>query len=162
MNNKLETMRNQLEARTRRLLGLIACTIIFLCASVSGVIPVHTENQAATDFISGFQPGLLCALLLVFTYRLMSYRKTLTDDKLLKQLYNKENDERECYIRQQVGKSSMSITIVVMLILTVIAGYFHEIVFFTMLGATILQALIQLVLKFYYTNRLSGKDSEEA
>lgn len=162
MNNKLLKMKTQIEARTKRLLGLTACTIIFLCASVSGVIPIHTGNENATDFISGFQMGLLCALLIVFTYKLMTYRKALSDEKLLKQLYYKENDERECYISQQVGKSSMSITVVVMLILTVVAGYFHEIVFFTMLATTVLQALIQLVLKFYYTSRLSGEESEEA
>ncbi|MCI5874347.1 MAG: hypothetical protein PUJ55_16720 [Clostridiales bacterium] len=162
MNHKLLKMKTQLEARTKRLLGLTACTLIFLCASVSGAIPVHTGNENTADFISGFQMGLLCALLIVFTYKLMTYRKALTDEKLLKQLYYKENDERECYISQQVGKSSMSITVIVMLILTVIAGYFHEVVFFTMLAATVLQALIQLVLKFYYTNRLSGKETEEA
>lgn len=161
MNNKLLTMKNQIEARTNRLLGLTACTIILLCTSISDVIPLHVGNTNAADFISGFQKGLLCALLVVFTYKLMSYRKALTDDKLLKQLYYKENDERECYISQQVGKSSMSITVITMLIVTVIAGYFHEVVFFTLLAATVLQALIQLVLKFYYTSRLSGKDVEE-
>lgn len=162
MNNKLSKMKNQIDARAKRLTGLIACTLILLCTSASGVLPVQTGNAATTDFISGFQAGLLIALLILFTVKLTNYRKALKNETLLKQLYYKENDERECYISQQVGKSSMSITIVVMLLLTVIAGYFNDIVFITMLSATILQALIQLILKFYYTRRLSSKEMEEA
>lgn len=154
-------MKVDIQNRINRNTGLIVCCMGFLCATATHVIPVQLESEQATDFVSGFQLGLLIALLIACLANLVKYNKALKDEKLLKQLYYKEHDERECYINQQVGKSSMSILTVVMVIATIIAGYFNFTVFLTMIGVTFLQLIIQILLKWYYTNRTSENTAEE-
>lgn len=161
MNKKLEKMRMDIQNRIKRTTGLLACTMIFLCVAVTGVIPVQLDNEQANDFVFGFQLGLLCALLIMFLGNLVKYRKALKDNNLLKQLYYQENDERMCYINQQVGKSTMSVVTVIMVIATIITGYFNITVFCTMIAVTLLQVLIQIGLKWYYTNCMSAESLEE-
>ena len=159
MEKKLMKMRKNIEAREKRTNKLLACTVAFLCVSINGIIPVELGNQNHNDFVFGFQCGLLTTLLFVLFSSLLKYRKALKDDKLLKQLYYKENDERMCYIHQQVGKSSLQVTMLILVIATVIVGYFNFTAFLTMLAVILLQGLIQIALKWYYTNMVSEKDS---
>lgn len=161
MNKKLDKMRMDIQNRIKRNTGLLVCTMIFLCASVTGVIPVQLDNEQANDFVYGFQLGLFCALLVVLLANLVKYRNALKDSTLLKRLYYQENDERMIYINQQVGKSTMSVMTVIMVIATIITGYFNFIVFCTMIAVTLLQALIQILLKWYCTNCMSVEDIDE-
>lgn len=161
MNKKLEKMKTAIEKRIKKQAALVACTMIFLCVAACRIVPVQLGSEAENDFVAGFQLGLLCTLLISFLHNLLKYRKALKDEKHLKQLYYQENDERMCYINQQVGKSSMSILTVIMLIATIITGYFNIIVFYTMIAVTFFQAIIQIALKMYYTNCVSGEDIEE-
>ena len=160
MEKKLNKMKTAIADRIKRLTGLTACTIVFLGASVSGVIDINLGSEAANDFVSGFQLGILMALTVVFLYKMVNYRKALKDETLLKRLYYKETDERLAFINQQVGKSSMSVTTVVLLIAAVIAGYFDIKVFVTILAVTFVQLVIQLILQRYYTCQVSGDDAE--
>lgn len=161
MNKKFEKMKTTVENRIKKNTALLACVTIFTCVSATGVVPVQLADESAKDFVSGFQLGLLCTLLIAFLTNVVKYRKALKDEKLLKKIYYTENDERLCYINQQVGRSSMTITTVILVIATVITGYFDFTVFVTMLAVTAFQAVIQLVLIWYYTNCVSGNDTEE-
>ncbi len=161
MNQKLENMKADINRRIKRYTGLAVCTMAFLGVAATDVLPVDLGNEAANEYVSGFQVGLLCTLLVAFLASIVNYRKALKDEKVLKQLYYKENDERMSYIYEQVGKSSMTITMVILLIATIIAGYFNLIVFITMIAVTVLQLVIQLTLKWYYTNCVTGKEKEE-
>ena len=160
MEKKLNKMKSQIADRIKRLTGLIVCTVILLGTSVSGVIEINLGNEGANDFVSGFQLGILMALTVNFLFKIVNYRKALKDETLLKRIYYKENDERLAFINQQVGKSSMSVTTVVLLIAAVIAGYFDIKVFVTILAVTCVQLVIQLILQRYYTCQVSGADEE--
>ncbi len=160
MEKKLNRMKEDITNRIKRLVGLIACTVCFLGFSVSGVVEINLGSEAANDFVAGFQLGILTALIVAYLTKLVNYRKALKDEKLLKRLYYKENDERLAFINQQVGKSCMSVTTVVLLISAVIAGYFDIKVFVTILAVTVVQLVIQLILQRYYTCRVSGEDME--
>ena len=161
MNRKLDKMRIDIQNRIKRNTGLLVCTMIFLCVAVTGVIPVQLDNEQASTFVSGFQLGLLCTLLVVLLANLVKYRNALKDNTLLKRLYYQENDERMIYINQQVGKATMSVMTVIMVIATIISGYFNFTVFCTMIAVTLLQALIQIGLKWYCTNCISAEDIDE-
>lgn len=160
MEKKLNKMKSDITARCNRLIGLIALSAGLLGTSVSGVIAIDLGNEAANDFVAGFQLGILCVLLLAFASKLVSYRKALKDEKLLKQIYNKENDERVAYINQQVGKSSLTVTTVLLLIAAIVAGYFNITVFVTILAVTAVQAVVKLVLFWYHSNNVTGEDVE--
>ncbi len=160
MDKRLNRMRDDITNRSKRLIGLIACTVCFLGFSVSGVVEINLGSEAANDFVAGFQLGILTALIVAYLAKLVNYRKALKDEKLLKRLYYKENDERLAFINQQVGKSCMSVTTVVLLTCAVIAGYFDIKVFVTILAVTVVQLVIQLILQRYYTCQVSGEDME--
>ena len=156
MDKKLEKMKQDIQKRIKQNTGLLICSAIFLIAAASRIIPVQLENENASDYVSGFQLGLLIVLVIYFLNNVVKYNRALKKEKLLKQIYYKEHDERMNYINQKVGESSMWITTVIMTIATIITGYFNFTVFCTMIAVTLLQGIIQILLKGYYTHRTTG------
>lgn len=57
-------------------------------------------------------------------------------------------------IMQKTGAIGMSICILGLGFATVIAGFFNEAVFFSLLGATLFAALIKGIFKIYYHKKL--------
>jgi len=161
MDKKIEKMKQDIQKRIKQNIGLLVCSAIFLVVAASPVIPVQLENENASDYVSGFQLGLLIVLVIYFLNNVVKYNKALKNEKLLKQIYYKEHDERMNYINQKVGESSMWITTVIMTIATVITGYFNFTVFCTMIAVTLLQCIIQILLKWHYTRRTSGNQLED-
>ena len=130
MEKKLNKMKSEIATRCNRIAGLIACTAGLLTLSISDIFVIDLGAENANQFVAGFQLGILCVLLLAFVSKLVAFRKALKDEKLLKQMYYKENDERVTFINQQVGKSSMTVTTVLLLIGAIIAGYFNQLLLF--------------------------------
>lgn len=161
MDKKLEKMKKDIQKRIKQNIGLLACSSIFLIVAASRTIPVQLDTENASDYVSGFQLGLLIVLVIYFLNNVVKYNKALKEEKLLKQIYYKEHDERMNYINQKVGESSMWITTVIMTIATVITGYFNFTVFCTMIGVTLLQGIIQILLKWYYTRSTSSDTMED-
>lgn len=161
MDKKIAKMKKDIQKRIKQNTGLLICSCIFLTVAASGTIPVQLETESASDYVSGFQLGLLMVLVIFFLSRVAKYNKALKDEKLLKQIYYKEHDERMSYINQKVGESSMWVTTVIMTISTVITGYFNFTVFCTMIAVTLLQCIIQILLKWYYTHHTSGDTVED-
>lgn len=158
MEKRLEKMRKDIQTRLKRKMGLLACVIILMGVVGTGRFPVKLVNENVSDFVLGFQVGLLIVVAVFALNQVVKYQKALKDDTKLKQLYYKEHDERVCYIQQKVGKSSMEITVVLMVVIAVIAGYFSFEVFLTLLAAVVLQLLINLGLKAYYSQTMSGEE----
>jgi len=161
MDKKLEKMKKDIQKRVKQNIGLLACSVIFLIVAASRTIPVQLETESASDYVSGFQLGLLIVLVIYFLNNVVKYNKALKEEKLLKQIYYKEHDERMNYINQKVGESSMWITTVILTIVTVVTGYFNFIVFCTMIAVILLQGMIQILLKWYYTHSTSGDTVED-
>lgn len=157
MEKKLEKMRAEVKRRMQ-----LASIGVFWISLLMGLIGTKTipsnlaENQA--DFLMGFQAGLLVALDLVLVYRVGTYLRALKDDKKLKQLYYKENDERECYIAQMAGKKSMSITVVLLVVLAVIAANFSFEAFVALIVATVVVGVVNIGIKVYYTHANTGSE----
>ena len=59
MNEKLARMEKDIRRKLNQSRGFAACILLLLIASVSGVIPVRLENPHLSDYMSGFQLGLL-------------------------------------------------------------------------------------------------------
>ncbi len=161
MDKKLEKMKKDIQKRIKQNICLLACSVIFLIVAASRTIPVQLETESASDYVSGFQVGLLIVLVIYFLNNVVKYNKALKEEKLLKQIYYKEHDERRNYINQKVGESSMWITTVILTIVTVITGYFNFVVFCTMIAVILLQGMIQILLKWYYTHSTFGDTVED-
>ena len=72
MEKKLNKMKSEIEARSKRLMGLIVCAMGLLTLSVTDVISINLGNENANDFVAGFQLGILCILLLAFAAKIVN------------------------------------------------------------------------------------------
>ena len=156
MEAKLDGMRRDLQKRLAQARGMAVCFALLLVAAVSGVIPTGVAGPSARDFISGFQVGLLLALCVFALYRKVRCQRALRD--AVRRLYYQEHDERTRYIAQQVGRSSMAVNTVLLVVAAVIAGYFSVTVFVTLLAVAAVQGLVQLLLKGLCARRYTGEE----
>lgn len=156
MEKKLEKMREDIRARLMRTRGFVACIVILLGVVASGVLPYHGGKENAADFMEGFQMGALCGIALVAIVTLVRYEQALKSDAKLKEIYYKENDERTNYIAMMAGKNSMRITLAILLIAAVIVGYYSFEAFAALVGAAVVESLVMLGFKLYYSRTFSG------
>lgn len=103
-----------------------------------------------SEFLRGFQTGILLSVSLVFCYFIGRFRWLLKNDEKLKSAYYAENDEREKLIKMKVGGNAMYVCTVFILLAGIVAGYFNETVFFSLAGCALFLLLIRVALKIYY------------
>jgi len=100
-------------------------------------------------FVSGASFGILALMLFGFVRNLQA----LKDEKKLKQLYIKENDERQNLIYTQALRSAMQISLILGLVAVVISGYFNMIVSLTLLVSVFLVSMLCMGFKLYYSKK---------
>ena len=127
-------------------MALLAVIILF--AMALGVYDVFFASEAAKEsFIVGFQIGGVTGMGLVAIFAFIRLGLILADDTKLKRRYNVENDERLKAIRAKSGMPMLLVTSGAMLIAGIIAGYFNQTVFFTLIAAAVCQMLVGAVVK---------------
>lgn len=67
-----------------------------------------------------------------------------------KALYISEHDERTKYIHDKIGGISSIISIAILAIASIMAGFYSVTVFFSLFGALLVVALVRGGLKLYY------------
>lgn len=113
-----------------------------------GKIPNAVRN------ITDFQTGFMLGLAIVSLFILIKYCKLLKNERMLREAYLKETDERMILIRSKAGMPALLITSVLMISAGIIAGYFNIIVFYSLLATGLCQLLLGVSLKFYYMHKL--------
>lgn len=130
--------------------ALIACIYCVLLVATLITLAIVGIDDIATSYALGFGSGIGA----VVVYHLISYIRALKDETKLKTLYIKENDERTRHIDAKVGGIGMNIAILTFAIGMLIANYFNEMVFYTLLAAMLFLAILKIVLGRYYTQKL--------
>ena len=131
--------------------------IVFLIILLVSLIAIYLilflnqENllKPLSEIIS-FHGGVLSSFGILLILDIFRNIKATKDENQLKKLYIKENDERTIMIMQKTGAIGINICIIGLAFATIIAGYFNEIAFFTLLGSTLFVALIKGLFKVYY------------
>lgn len=136
----------------RRLIMLSIMVLICLALGIQGYLMTGTtEDGSMSDgIVSGFQFGLIFRIGIRALIEIVTLTRAMKDDKKIKLLYNKENDERMKVIRSKAGMPMVMITSVMMLTAAIIAGYFNIIVFYTLVIAAMVQLTIGSTIKLYY------------
>jgi hypothetical protein len=145
--------------RKRVRIKMVLLALLALTAVALGIFNVFFEGDAeATGFsagmLSGFRTGLAIGIGFFALIRLLFLGKAIRDEKALKELYNKEHDERLREIRAKAGMPILLITSVLMLIAALIAGPLSVPIFYTLLIASSVQLLISLFVKMYYLKKM--------
>lgn len=136
------------------LLALLALTGVAL-----GIYNVFFEGKSGASgfsegMLSGFRTGMAVGIGGFALIQMIGLGKAILDEKALKELYNKEHDERLRAIRAKAGMPLLLITSVLMLIAALIAGPLSGPIFYTLLIASSVQLLISLFVKMYYLKKM--------
>lgn len=132
---------------------LVAVSVGLSISHQSGffdLVSLVTPNEK----VAGFQIGLFTGFEILASFLLFKYGKAIKDDTKLKMLYNKEHDERQNLIRQKAGMPMLMITSGIMLFAGVIAGYFNEIIFYTLVLAAMIQLTLGAMVKIYCMKKM--------
>lgn len=135
----------------RRVLLLSILVIICLALGIQNFMMIgNTENGSLSEgIVAGFQSGLIVGIAMKATIDIILLTKAMKDDKKMRLLYNKENDERMKVIRSKAGMPMVMITSVMMLTAAIVAGYFNIVVFYTLVIAAMVQLTIGATIKLY-------------
>lgn len=108
------------------------------------------EKLMINDSAFGFFTGLILGVELICLYMIFKSKKALKDEKVLRDMYIKEYDERENFIKLKSASSLISILAVGIFIVSIIGSYINIIVFYTLAITGGFLLLVGLVLKFYW------------
>lgn len=140
---------------SKRRVWMIAVCLLAAVAVVAGT--VYGLGFAGDGFDVGFktgvQTGLFLGVLLILLRTIFQYSRALGDEKALEAMYIRENDERNRYIRDKIGGTGLDAAIIVQALSVIIAGFFDNTVFLTLLGTLISTVLIKATLKIYFARK---------
>ena len=145
----MEQYKESLKARIAVLSVSLAALIALLILNESGTFRAIGVNEFS-EFLRGFQTGILFSVCIVFGCLIGRYIWLLKNDEKLKAAYYTENDERHKLIMMKTGGNAMYVCTVAILIGGIVAGYFNEIVFFSLAGCALFLLLARCALKIYY------------
>ncbi len=148
----MEQYKKSLKVRIMVLSASIAALITLLTLNESGTFGVIGANEFS-EFLRGFQTGILFSVCIVFGFLIGRYIWLLNNDEKLKAAYYTENDERHKLIMMKIGGNAMYVCTVAILIGGIVAGYFNEIVFFSLAGCALFLLIARCALKIYYHNK---------
>ena len=104
-------------------------------------------------YLKSFQTGFLISIEAIILILYRRYRNALRNQDKLELLYNIEHDERKIMIRHKAGVPVMLITSAIILLAAIVAGYFNETVFYTLLAVALFQCIVCAFLKFIYLRK---------
>lgn len=132
-------------------LFLMTCGIIVLLCGASGIVEKYKPDGNFGDFLSGFQLGVFIAFSLICVFCLARYIIALNSEKVLKEMYIKETDERSVKISELTGVRLQKIVCFPLLFSAIIAGYFSAEVFFTLVAVIFFINLVAAARKIYFS-----------
>lgn len=141
----METFRQKLKTRV---IWLAAVILVMLL--VYRMLPIPAD---VPDYMKAFTLGALSGLLLFLMIRLIIAAVSLRSDEAVKSRYIKENDERKHIIQQKTGSLGFQISGVGLGFAAVIAGFFDQTVFFTLITALLFLVLVKASLRLYFARK---------
>lgn len=128
------------------ILNVLALTFII----VTGLYSNSSNGLHVSEFIRGFQAGILMVLQAFLLFITVRYFLAYRNAAKLKALKITENDERAKLIRDKIGGGGFNFTLAAAAVGAVIAGFFNETVFFTLAAVLFFMANVKFSLKIYY------------
>jgi hypothetical protein len=106
-------------------------------------------EEIETNALS-FTLGACVGTLALVIFLLRKYALAMRDGESLKRLYIEETDERHRFIASKTGGSAINIAVGGLVLGAVVAGFFNDVVSFTLFGGALFTALVKGALKLYY------------
>lgn len=126
--------------------GIYFAVLLLLIAAAA----IFKLNEPATFFTLGFGSGTL-VLMIIYIVRSLS---ALNNEEKIKNLYIKENDERQKYINAKVGGTGLNISMLFLILVMLVSNYFNRTVFLTIMAVVLFIIAVKFVLILYYNNKV--------
>lgn len=139
----------------------VCCIALFTFSVLSllgeeGIVPFFNPIAGDSHWQSmwrGFISGAAIGILALMLFGLIRNILAMKDEKKLKKLYIKENDERLQKVCASAGAAAMQTTLLLGLAAVIIAGYFSITVSLTILVCVLSCSFITIGFKFYYNRK---------
>lgn len=142
----LENYHEVLKKRERLYKSYISFALIFW-----GIGNFLLKDQARlNDSALGFINGLTLGIEIICVFWVYKIRKALKDDKMLRELYIDEHDERKNFIKLKSGSNLIGKIALGIFAASILASYFNMVVFYTLVITGIFLILVSLSLKLYW------------
>jgi hypothetical protein len=143
------------KAKVQKRVLILSMTVLFIgviyLILISGLV---IDTPTVPDFIRGFNMGAFAGVELILVFFIVKYFVAMKKEDNLKKLYIEENDERSKLILEKTGAFGMLVFTILCAIGAIVAGFFDETVFYTLLCVTALSAIIRGACKLYYHMKL--------
>ena len=126
---------------------VIALILIFQFTSLGA------KEGTAAALGQSFAMGAITGIMFVMVIFMRKYIMALRHEEKLKALFIEENDERNKFIYAKIGGAGMNIAIMSATLSVLIAAFFNETVFVTLIGVTVYISFVKLFLKIYYNKK---------
>lgn len=142
----LENYHEVLKKRERLYKSYISFALIFW-----GIGNFLLKDQARlNDSALGFINGLTLGIEIICIFWVFKIRKALKDDKMLRELYIDEHDERKNFIKLKSGSNLIGKIALGIFVASILASYFNMVVFYTLVITGSFLILVSLSLKLYW------------
>ncbi|MDO5695696.1 MAG: hypothetical protein Q4P30_02905 [Eubacteriales bacterium] len=146
MENYKKTLKDRIA------LVLILC-VLALLAMMFGVFYLKERfpgQEHITDYVIGFFTGLEFAFVFLIGY----YYRVMRDEKLMRAMFLKENDERQILIRMKSGIKVVSVLSILIIIASLPVAYLSYEAFVAMMIVAFTQLIFSGLLKLYWLRKL--------
>lgn len=130
----------------------IALIAVQVLAFTRVIVPPMGEHWS--EFWNGMIAGASFGLMALFIIGVVVNIRALLNEDRLKKLYAKENDERTIEIVRRAQSFGMRISVILMLAVGLVFGYFNISVSLTCLACAFLQSVITALAKLYWHKNL--------
>lgn len=134
----------------------IAAVVVLLAVQILGfarvIRPVAADSHWA-DMWNGFITGAAFGIMAVFVIGIIMAVRALRDEKQLKKLYIKENDEREKQIVIAARSAGSQLFMVTGIVAGIIAGYYSVTASIAIIACVFCHSLMCMGFKIYYAKK---------
>lgn len=145
----MEKYREKIQKRVM-MYGLAMIATGILMMFLGKVLPIES-NAHDLSFVSGVVMGALTGICLVMAFYIGKMLVALRDDKVLREMYIKETDERSALIYQKIGGDYAQIQGIAQYIIAIIVVFMgYSEAGFILFGVTAIEFILRLIMKGYY------------
>lgn len=135
--------------------AILACFCVLGFLAEMGIVeltPITGDSHWKSQWRGGIS-GASFSLLILMCIGLIRNLMAMKDEKKLKKLYIKENDERKIQIQTAAQAAGCRTFLIVGLVAAIVAGYFHMVISISILCSVFAQSILTLIFKLLYSKK---------
>lgn len=165
MKTSIDALREDASRRLRReTLSAAAICIVLVTGgalTVTESLPALSGTTSTSAFLSGAVMGLSAVAAVVTIKNIVDLRRALSDDRALRRLHAKENDELQAHMEREVARTFIQI-MPALAVIAIFAGALVSLEAMAAAAATLVfLSVALLVVKLSYKIRLQGEIGDD-